>query len=106
VSELDALPIHEINTFEHRSLTNGVSHKCGHDGHMAILCGLAIELHRSKPKTESYSINPLKKMVAVRKKCFQTQNLLHLPRLCFALHNLPGYPKNQIIVKMIPLLVL
>jgi metal-dependent amidase/aminoacylase/carboxypeptidase family protein len=23
--ELDALPIHEINTFEHRSLTNGVS---------------------------------------------------------------------------------
>jgi metal-dependent amidase/aminoacylase/carboxypeptidase family protein len=56
--ELDALPIHEINTFEHRSLTNGVSHKCGHDGHMAILCGLAIELDRHRPETESYSIIP------------------------------------------------
>jgi metal-dependent amidase/aminoacylase/carboxypeptidase family protein len=31
--ELDALPIEEINSFEHRSLINGVSHKCGHDGH-------------------------------------------------------------------------
>jgi metal-dependent amidase/aminoacylase/carboxypeptidase family protein len=40
--ELDALPIEEINSFEHRSLINGVSHKCGHDGHMAILCGLAM----------------------------------------------------------------
>jgi metal-dependent amidase/aminoacylase/carboxypeptidase family protein len=56
--ELDALPIHEINTFEHRSLTNGVSHKCGHDGHMAILCGLAIELHRQSQNRESYSIIP------------------------------------------------
>jgi metal-dependent amidase/aminoacylase/carboxypeptidase family protein len=26
--ELDALPIEEINSFEHRSLINGVSHKC------------------------------------------------------------------------------
>lgn len=38
--ELDALPIEEANQFEHRSLHNGVSHKCGHDGHMAIVAGL------------------------------------------------------------------
>ena len=36
--ELDALPIAEKNDFPHRSNTPGVSHKCGHDGHMAILC--------------------------------------------------------------------
>ena len=35
--ELDALPIAETNPFEHRSLVPGVSHKCGHDGHMAIV---------------------------------------------------------------------
>lgn len=39
--ELDALPIPEQNTFEHRSLLAGVAHKCGHDGHMAIVAGLA-----------------------------------------------------------------
>jgi metal-dependent amidase/aminoacylase/carboxypeptidase family protein len=49
--ELDALPIDEINTFEHRSVNNGVSHKCGHDGHIAILCGLATELHFQRPET-------------------------------------------------------
>ncbi|MBL4773689.1 MAG: hypothetical protein JKX98_08855, partial [Alcanivoracaceae bacterium] len=36
--ELDALPIQEINDFDHQSVNQTVSHKCGHDGHMAILC--------------------------------------------------------------------
>ena len=40
-AELDALPLQETNDFEHKSVTDGVSHKCGHDGHMATLLGLA-----------------------------------------------------------------
>ena len=40
-SELDAMPIQEINTFAHRSVRAGVSHKYGHDGHAATLAGLA-----------------------------------------------------------------
>jgi len=43
-SELDALPIHETNNFSYRSTVDGVAHKCGHDGHSAILIGLAKEL--------------------------------------------------------------
>src|SRR5687767_11645364 len=43
-SELDALPIEEANEFEHRSIYKGVSHKCGHDGHMAILSGLIFRI--------------------------------------------------------------
>jgi metal-dependent amidase/aminoacylase/carboxypeptidase family protein len=35
--DIDALPIAEINEFEHRSTVAGVSHKCGHDGHTSIL---------------------------------------------------------------------
>src|SRR5688500_10332202 len=31
-SELDALAIYEINTFEHKSVNVGCSHQCGHDG--------------------------------------------------------------------------
>jgi metal-dependent amidase/aminoacylase/carboxypeptidase family protein len=34
-AELDALPIQEINVFPHQSLNKGISHKCGHDGHMS-----------------------------------------------------------------------
>ena len=48
--ELDALPIKETNSFEHKSVKNTISHKCGHDGHMAILCGLASELHHQRPE--------------------------------------------------------
>ncbi|MBC8182849.1 hypothetical protein H8E88_17235 [candidate division KSB1 bacterium] len=38
--ELDALPIDEVNEFDYRSKIKGVSHKCGHDGHIAIVAGL------------------------------------------------------------------
>jgi amidohydrolase len=49
--ELDALPISEPEDFGHdyRSQSDGVSHKCGHDGHMAILIGVARALGRRRP---------------------------------------------------------
>ncbi|MFT2719673.1 M20 family metallopeptidase [Deinococcus sp. A31D244] len=40
-ADIDALPIHEENTFEFASRTPGVMHACGHDGHTAILMGVA-----------------------------------------------------------------
>ncbi|WP_309570441.1 M20/M25/M40 family metallo-hydrolase, partial [Deinococcus sp.] len=32
-ADIDALPIHEENTFEFASKNEGVMHACGHDGH-------------------------------------------------------------------------
>jgi amidohydrolase len=43
--DLDALPIEEENLFEFRSRTAGKMHACGHDGHTAILLGLARTLN-------------------------------------------------------------
>lgn len=39
--ELDALPIREHGNRSYKSVYDGVAHSCGHDGHMAIMCGLA-----------------------------------------------------------------
>ena len=43
-ADMDALPIHEENQVSYRSRNNGVMHACGHDGHTAILMGLAGDL--------------------------------------------------------------
>lgn len=40
-ADIDALPIQEENTFEFASKNPGVMHACGHDGHTAILLGVA-----------------------------------------------------------------
>ena len=40
-ADMDALPIHETNNFEHCSVHAGVMHACGHDGHTAMLMAAA-----------------------------------------------------------------
>ena len=100
--ELDALPIEETNSFEHRSIFNGVSHKCGHDGHMAILCGLAAELHTNKPESGTVILlfQPAEEDGSGAQKVLLDSKFAAIqPDYVFALHNLPGFPINQIVVK-------
>ena len=100
-SELDALPIDEVNTFEYKSVNQGVSHKCGHDGHMAILCGLAMKLHEKRPDTGTVILlfQPAEEDGSGAQKVLSDPKFSYKPDFAFALHNIPGYPKNQIVAK-------
>jgi len=43
-ADMDALHVHEENSFSHASTREGKMHACGHDGHTAMLLGAAREL--------------------------------------------------------------
>lgn len=43
-ADIDALPIQEANEVDYASTSPGVMHACGHDGHTAILLGLAASM--------------------------------------------------------------
>lgn len=100
--ELDALPIQEINTFDYKSSYEGVSHKCGHDGHMAILCGMAKTLHENplEKGTVMLLFQPAEEDGNGAKRVLNDLKFNTIkPDFAFALHNLPGYKKHQIVIK-------
>ena len=47
-ADFDALPIQEENELAYRSVVNGVSHLCGHDGHTAMLLAAGRHLAETK----------------------------------------------------------
>lgn len=100
--ELDALPISEINTFEHRSIIEGVSHKCGHDGHMTILLGLAKYLGEN-PLTKGNVLllfQPAEETGMGAKAVLEDCNFPPIaPDYVVALHNLPSYPLGSIVLR-------
>jgi len=97
--ELDALAIEEENDFAHRSTIDGRSHKCGHDGHMTILCGLAEKLAAERPAkgTVWLLFQPAEENGEGAKAVLEDERMkaLNVERV-FALHNLPGFPKGSI----------
>lgn len=49
-ADLDCLPMHEHTDLPYRSVHDGRAHKCGHDGHTAILLGVAAVLANLKQR--------------------------------------------------------
>ena len=106
-AELDALPITEQNNFTYRSLTDSKSHKCGHDGHMAILCRLAWLLHQHplesgtayllfQPAEENgKGANAVLQDPAFNKAVDKEGDPLQV----IALHNVPGYEAGHILLR-------
>jgi len=100
--ELDALPILEVNKFKHRSINNGVSHKCGHDGHMAVMVGLAKLISFTPPPKGKVTLlfQPAEETGQGALKVIEDPKFKKItPDYIFAFHNLPGFAKNKLIVK-------
>ncbi|MEX0996309.1 MAG: amidohydrolase [Flavobacteriaceae bacterium] len=99
--ELDALPIEEVNNFEHRSLNNGISHKCGHDGHMAIVAGLVFWLKEQDFNNGKVILlfQPAEESGTGAADVLKDHRFNELnPDYIVALHNIPRQPLNSIII--------
>ncbi len=100
--ELDALPIPESLEIEHRSQFDGVSHKCGHDGHMAILWAVGARLSQSRPSRGRVALvfQPAEETgtgaaAVIADPRFEAVR----PDYVFALHNLPRYDLGTVVVR-------
>lgn len=101
-ADIDALPIPEDNALPYKSLNENVSHRCGHDGHTAILLGFAnyCALHTPKHGKIVLLFQPAEEtgqgaMNVISDPAFQALK----PDFSFALHNLPGYPSGCLVVR-------
>ncbi|MHA6249222.1 amidohydrolase [Pontibacter sp. CAU 1760] len=101
-AELDGLPIPETGKTSYTSLVPGRGHLCGHDGHMTVLTALASMLYRQKPETGKVILlfqpaeeNGAGAWAVLQDKRFQALQ----PDYVFALHNLPGLPLHQVVVR-------
>ena len=92
-ADIDAVPVHEVNDFDHRSLDDGVSHKCGHDGHATIVAGLAARLSSRPPDLGRVVLlfQPAEETGRGAQSILEDQRFGSIePDWVFALHNLPN----------------
>ncbi|MEA3363232.1 MAG: amidohydrolase [Thermodesulfobacteriota bacterium] len=101
-AELDALPIQESNSMPYCSTNAGVAHKCGHDGHMAILAAVGRELatERLTKGRVILLFQPAEETGAGAAAVIADPRFAEItPDYVFALHNLPGFPLGHVVMR-------
>ncbi|WP_421780879.1 amidohydrolase [Kiloniella litopenaei] len=100
--ELDALPITETGNLPYKSNYSGTAHLCGHDGHMAMVIGLATLLHRTRPEKGRVVLlfQPAEETGAGAKAVIRDPGFARIsPDYAFSLHNLPGEALHNVGIK-------
>ncbi len=104
-ADMDALPITERNTFEHRSTVGSKFHGCGHDGHSAMLLGAALRLaaRGDFDGQVHFVFQPDEENGRGAQAMINDGLFERFPMdAIFGLHNLPGMPVGQFATQIGP----
>ena len=106
-ADMDALPMHESNTFAHASQHPGKMHACGHDGHTAMLLAAAQYLaqHRDFDGTVQLIFQPAEEGGAGARAMIEDGLFEQFPvEAVFGMHNWPGMPAGSMAVSPGPVM--
>jgi amidohydrolase len=89
-ADMDALPSGET----------GARHGCGHDGHSAVLCGLALLLEGRRTGRNVHLIfQAAEETGEGAKRVIESWPELKSLQAIYALHNIPGYPRGAVLLR-------
>lgn len=98
-ADFDALAIPETDGLPYCSANSGVSHKCGHDGHSAVLCGFAMAANRYGADKNIYFIfQHAEEIGAGGRECASLIREKQISAI-YAFHNWSGFPENSIVLR-------
>lgn len=106
-ADIDALPIQELNVFDHISQHPGLMHACGHDGHTAILLGAARYLSENRHfrGTVHFIFQPAEENIGGGEMMVKEGLFERFPmQAVYALHNWPGLPVGEVAVSQGPMM--
>ncbi|KAF6667573.1 amidohydrolase [Pantoea sp. EKM101V] len=100
-ADMDALPITEKGEAAWRSVTPGVMHACGHDGHSATLLAAARQLAATRQfsGTVHFIFQPAEENLGGARRMVEEGLFQRFPMdAIYAMHNWPGLPLGSLAV--------